>query len=86
MQLGGNIIIRFFAVSLVLLFGHSLNFILNVLGAYVHSCRLQFLEFFGKFLEGGGEAFDPLKARTEYIVVETELSTLLKSGTKSGIV
>lgn len=86
MQLGGNIIVKAIVVPLVLLFGHSLNFILNILGSYVHSCRLQFLEFFGKFLEGGGEAFDPLKAKTEYIVVETELSALLKSGTKSGII
>lgn len=86
MQFGGNIVLRIFVVTLVLLFGHSLNFALNALGAYVHSCRLQFLEFFGKFLDGGGEAFKPLKANTKYVVVETKLSMFLKSGTKSGIV
>lgn len=86
MQFGGNIVLRIFVVTLVLLFGHSLNFALNALGAYVHSCRLQFLEFFGKFLDGGGEAFKPLMANTKYVVVETKLSTYLKSGTKSGIV
>ena len=46
---------------LVLLFGHSLNIALNVLGAYVHSSRLQFVEFFGMFLEGGGKRFNPLR-------------------------
>lgn len=85
-QLGSNIILKFTAVTLVLLFGHTLNFALNALGAYVHSCRLQFLEFYGKFLDGGGVAFNPLKAKTKYVIVETELSALLKSGTKSGIV
>lgn len=85
MQLGGNAIVRLILVTLVLLFGHILNFVLNVLGAFVHSCRLQFLEFFGKFLEGGGEPFNPLKANTEYIVVKTELSELLKPGIKTGV-
>ena len=85
-QLGDNIILKLTAVTLVLLFGHTLNFALNALGAYVHSCRLQFLEFYGKFLDGGGEAFKPLKAKTKYIVVETELSMFLKSGSKSGII
>lgn len=85
MQMGGNIVVRLIIVTLVLLFGHILNFVLNVLGAFVHSCRLQFLEFYGKFLEGGGEPFNPLKANTEYIVVKTELSALLKSGTKTGV-
>lgn len=85
MQLGGNIILRLIVVTLVLLFGHTLNFALNALGAYVHSCRLQFLEFFGKFLDGGGEAFKPLKANTKYVIVETELTTFINSGTKSGV-
>lgn len=85
-QFGGFIVLRLIVVTLVLLFGHTLNFALNALGAYVHSCRLQFLEFFGKFLDGGGEAFKPLKANTKYVVVETKLTTFLNSGRKSGVV
>ncbi len=46
---------------LVLAFGHILNIALNVLGAYVHSSRLQFVEFFGMFLEGGGRVLKPLR-------------------------
>jgi len=46
---------------LVLAFGHTLNIALNVLGAYVHSSRLQFVEFFGMFLEGGGKVLKPLR-------------------------
>ncbi len=41
--------------------GHVLNIALNVLGAFIHSGRLQFVEFFGAFFEGGGRAFRPFK-------------------------
>ncbi len=52
---------------LLILFGHSLNIGLNLLGAFVHSGRLQFVEFFGKFLEGGGRKFSPLSRKTTYL-------------------
>jgi len=81
----GNIVVRIIAGTLILLVGHTLNFALNALGAYVHSCRLQYLEFFGKFFEGGGTAFKPFKANTQYIVVKTQTSEFLQSGTKAGV-
>ena len=56
----------------ILLVGHAINFGINALGAYVHSCRLQYLEFFGKFFTGGGEPFSPLKANTKYITVKSD--------------
>ncbi len=57
---------------LVFLFGHLLNFAINVLGAFIHSARLQFVEFFGKFYVDGGEAFDPLRKNTKYIKIENK--------------
>lgn len=51
----------------VFLIGHPLNMAINLLGAYVHTNRLQFVELFSKFYEGGGRAFNPLKANTKYI-------------------
>lgn len=63
-------IVQIILAIAVLAVGHSVNFSINALGAYVHSCRLQFLEFFGKFYTGGGEAFDPLKANTKYITIK----------------
>ena len=57
---------------LVFLFGHLLNFAINVLGAFIHAARLQFVEFFGKFYVDGGEAFDPLRKNTKYIKIENE--------------
>lgn len=49
---------------------HIFNLLLGLLGAYVHSCRLQYVEYFGKFYEGGGEAFKPLKMRNKHINVK----------------
>ena len=46
--------------------GHLLNFAINALGAYVHTARLQYVEFFGRFYEGGGKAFRPLTVNTKY--------------------
>lgn len=51
----------------ILLFGHTLNLGLNLLGAFVHSARLQFVEFFGKFFEGGGVPFSPLSRVKKYL-------------------
>jgi len=65
-------VIKPIASVLILLVGHTINFAINALGAYVHSCRLQYLEFFGKFFEGGGVAFKPLKANTKYITVKPD--------------
>ncbi len=47
-------------------FGHALNIALNVMGTFVHSARLQYVEFFGKFFEDGGRAFDPAKPSGKY--------------------
>ena len=54
------------------LVGHTLNLGINVLGAYVHTNRLQFVEFFGKFFEGGSRKFDPFSAKTKYFKITEE--------------
>ncbi|MBQ0108180.1 MAG: V-type ATP synthase subunit I [Phascolarctobacterium sp.] len=54
------------AAVLVLVGGHVFNIIINILGAFVHSSRLQYIEFFGKFFQAGGRAFVPLALRTKY--------------------
>ena len=66
------IVIKVIMAVAILAVGHVINFGINVLGAYVHSCRLQYLEFFGKFFTGGGEAFQPLRANTKYITVKSD--------------
>lgn len=67
LMIGFNNILKVVFVVAVLIFGHMFNFAINALGAYVHSSRLQYIEFFGKFYEGGGTAFEPLKVNTKYI-------------------
>ncbi len=68
----GNIVARVIGGTVLLLFGHGINFAMGILGAFVHSCRLQYLEFFSKFLEGGGTPFRPFGPRTQYIVMKQE--------------
>ena len=55
--------------SVLFVGAHAFNLGINALGAYVHSCRLQYIEFFGKFFEPGGRAFKPLAIRTKYVNV-----------------
>ncbi|MDR0404266.1 MAG: V-type ATP synthase subunit I [Oscillospiraceae bacterium] len=54
---------------IVFLAGHSLNMSINIMGAYVHTNRLQFIEFFGKFYEGGGRKFLPFKSNFKYTAI-----------------
>lgn len=67
------IVLKIILAFAILIVGHVINFGINALGAYVHSCRLQYLEFFGKFFTGGGVAFSPLKANTKYIIVKPDV-------------
>ncbi len=52
---------------LILVGGHLFNLAMSALGAFVHTLRLQFVEFFPKFLVGGGRAFEPLNKRYKHI-------------------
>lgn len=54
----------------VLIIGHSFNLGINLLGAYVHNSRLQYIEFFGRFYEGNGRAFIPLGTKTKYTYLD----------------
>ncbi len=58
--------------SVVFIIGHTFNMAINLLGAYVHTNRLQYVEFFGKFYEGGGRAFSPFKQNTKYVDIKEE--------------
>lgn len=51
---------------IILIVGHTLSLLVNALGAFVHSTRLQYVEFFSKFYSGGGKAFEPFTIRTKF--------------------
>jgi V/A-type H+-transporting ATPase subunit I len=55
--------------SLVFVVGHVFNVVINLLGAFVHPARLQFVEFFSKFYEGGGRSYRPFAFRTKSLVL-----------------
>jgi len=67
-----SIFLKALMLIIVGLIGHTANLGINLLGAYVHADRLQFVELFSKFYKGGGEAFSPLKANTKYYIFEKE--------------
>lgn len=56
----------------VFIVGHILNLAINLLGAYVHTCRLQYVEFYGKFYAGTGREFNPFKQNTNYVDIKEE--------------
>ncbi len=56
-------------LSIILLGGHSFNIIISALSSYVHTSRLQYVEFFGKFFEGGGKPFKPFGKSASYVDV-----------------
>lgn len=49
---------------------HLFNLFLSSLGAYVHTCRLQYVEYFSKFYEGGGRPFKPFRSSDKYIEIK----------------
>jgi V/A-type H+-transporting ATPase subunit I len=75
-----NTLIRMFPAPFNIIIGvfifvgaQTFNLLLSALGAYVHSARLQYVEYFGKFYEGGGKAFKAFKSNNKYINVKNEM-------------
>lgn len=58
--------------ALMFVVGHLFNLAMSTLSSFVHSLRLQFVEFFPKFLEGGGKDFIPLKKKYKHVLVNTK--------------
>ena len=57
-----------FSIGILLFIAlHLVNMFLSFLSGYVHGARLIFVEFFGKFYDGGGEPFTPLKPSEKYV-------------------
>ena len=58
-------------LSLILVIGHIFNWVIQIMGAFVHGIRLHYVEFFGRFYSGGGDEFNPFALKREV----TELKT-----------
>ncbi len=55
---------------IILIFGHIYNLGVNILGAFVHTLRLQYVEFFPRFFTGGGVRFMPFRWENKYVQVK----------------
>lgn len=71
LQFSGSPFMWIFMV-LVFVVGHVINFGLNVLGSYVHTMRLQYVEMFSKFYDGGGKKFTPFAVNGKYTRLQEE--------------
>ncbi|MBQ8960672.1 MAG: V-type ATP synthase subunit I [Ruminococcus sp.] len=67
-----NKAVKLIVLVVVFIVGHTANLAINLLGAYVHTDRLQFVELFSKFYTGGGREFAPLTVNTKYIKFKEE--------------
>ena len=68
----GKSVIGIIPMTLVFILGHLINIGLNALGSYVHTMRLQYVEMFSKFYEGGGKQFEPFTLNSKYIRIKEE--------------
>ena len=68
-MVGGIPYVGWLGAVIILVGGHTFNIAINALGAFVHTTRLQYVEFFPKFFEGGGVAFQPLRREGKYTLV-----------------
>jgi len=64
--MGGASVGGFIGLVIAFVVGHLLNIAINVLGTFVHTSRLQYIEFFGKFYEDGGIPFEPAVPSEKY--------------------
>ncbi len=73
--MGGPTVGGIIMLVLIIPLGHLLNLAINLLGTFVHTSRLQYVEFFGKFFEDGGRMFKPVKPEITHSVISAEAET-----------
>ena len=64
--------IGYVLAPLIFIGGHAFSVFVNVMGAFVHSLRLQYVEFFNKFYDNGGKPFIPFEWKGKYYRVKTQ--------------
>ncbi|MCX8185702.1 MAG: hypothetical protein N3G48_01145 [Sulfolobales archaeon] len=64
-----NLLIASITALAIILLTNLINLTFGVIGSFVHSLRLCFVEFLPKFYEGGGKEFKPLKISLKRFVL-----------------
>lgn len=71
--LGGKGIGGILLMLIIFPIGHAISFALNALGAYVHTLRLQYVELFSKFYDGGGREFKSFSIKNKYVELKNDI-------------
>ncbi|MCX5702323.1 MAG: V-type ATP synthase subunit I [Candidatus Omnitrophica bacterium] len=65
-----KVTVTILVMSILCIAGHVVSFLMNLLGAFVHPVRLQFVEFFSKFFKPGGKPYKPFKIETRFVTIK----------------
>lgn len=65
-------VLGFVLAAFVVIGGHLFNLAMAALSGFIHTARLQFVEFFGKFYDGTGVPFKPLRYEPKYVHIQRD--------------
>ncbi|MBN2378319.1 hypothetical protein JXM67_00750 [candidate division WOR-3 bacterium] len=62
-------VVSIILMLVVLIIGHVYNLVMSALSGFVHTLRLQYVEYLPQFFQGGGTPFEPFELKTRYVKV-----------------
>jgi V/A-type H+-transporting ATPase subunit I len=68
-QAAGIPVVGYLIFIAVFVGGHIFNIVMSLLSSYIHTSRLQYVEFFTKFFKGGGRRFMPFSCKQKKFIL-----------------